>query len=111
MGPPRPPSPELSGRRLCPCVVGLAGPAARPRELAVPAQGQAVGLLVVAMLAGLAWMPMRQSVLNRDPFETRRFQFRSSPPPGATLEGGYYGFQTGRGLAPAEVIPKQPIVV
>jgi multidrug resistance efflux pump len=35
-----------------------------------------LGLLVVAMLAGLAWMPMRQSV-----------------------------------LAPAEVIPKQPVVV
>src|SRR3954469_9268074 len=36
-------------------------------------------------------------VLNRVQFETRRFQFRSSPP-WATLEGWYYGFQTGRGL-------------
>src|SRR4051794_6787005 len=35
--------------------------------------------------------------LNRVQFETRRFQFRSSPP-WATLEGWYYGFQTGRGL-------------
>src|SRR4051812_5773038 len=37
-------------------------------------------------------------VINRVQFETRRFQFRSSPP-WATLEGWYYGFQTGRGLA------------
>src|SRR3954467_645815 len=36
-------------------------------------------------------------ILNRVQFETRRFQFRSSPP-WATLEGWYYGFQTGRGL-------------
>jgi len=38
-----------------------------------------------------------QVELNRVQFETRRFQFRSSPP-WATLEGWYYGFQTGRGL-------------
>src|SRR3954451_7758039 len=38
------------------------------------------------------------NTLNRVQFETRRFQFRSSPP-WATLEGWYYGFQTGRGLA------------
>src|SRR3954447_23826700 len=37
-------------------------------------------------------------ILNRVQFETRRFQFRSSPP-WATLEGWYYGFQTGRSLA------------
>jgi hypothetical protein len=38
-----------------------------------------------------------REMLNRVQFETRRFQFRSSPP-WATLEGWYYGFQTGRGL-------------
>src|SRR3954466_5429096 len=33
--------------------------------------------------------------LNRVQFETRRFQFRSSPP-WATLEGWYYGFSRAR---------------
>src|SRR4051794_4492062 len=51
-------------------------------------------------------MPSAWDVLNRVQFETRRFQFRSSPP-WATLEGWYYGFQTGRGL-PRPVLP-QPV--
>src|SRR4051794_16781317 len=42
--------------------------------------------------------PQTTPDINRVQFETRRFQFRSSPP-WATLEGWYYGFQTGRGLA------------
>src|SRR3954467_3333031 len=41
-------------------------------------------------------------LLNRVQFETRRFQFRSSPP-WATLEGWYYGFQTGRGLETPDI--------
>src|SRR4051812_22317276 len=48
--------------------------------------------------------------LNRVQFETRRFQFRSSPP-WATLEGWYYGFQTGRGLetpVKSEISPLNP---
>src|SRR3954468_18396233 len=50
------------------------------------------------------------TVLNRVQFETRRFQFRSSPP-WATLEGWYYGFQTGRGLetpVKSEISPLNP---
>src|SRR3954447_7258203 len=48
------------------------------------------------------------NMLNRVQFETRRFQFRSSPP-WATLEGWYYGFQTGRGLVKQVLSHAQPV--
>src|SRR4051794_14218053 len=47
--------------------------------------------------------PQTTPDINRVQFETRRFQFRSSPP-WATLEGWYYGFQTGRGLTRREAV-------
>src|SRR4051794_12985033 len=63
-------------------------------------------LYLSALLSGPSRAFHLAHQINRVQFETRRFQFRSSPP-WATLEGWYYGFQTGRGL-PRPVLP-QPV--